>query len=200
VTGTVTDAQTEAALDGAAVKLVGPTASDWRGIYARAGQFEFDRLPAGTYFVEATLDGYSPNGRWVNVLADGRAQVPMTLQRGSDCSFNVANDTPWQLEVSVAGFRYSPLQVGPFAGVVFPGNLHGPTQISAEADFVDHPALTWGPFTFGCNGLQTVPLEPPPPEPMTYPAEAGPSSVPYPPPYATAPGYGPPTGYEAPPE
>ncbi len=184
LTGTVSDAQTRAALDGAAVKLVGPTPSDWRGVYARGGQFEFTDLPAGTYFVEATQDGYSPNGRWVNVIANGRASVSVALEHGQDCAFNVANDTPWQVEVSVAGYTYSPMEVGPFAGVVFPGNPDGPTEIVAQANFVDHPQLIWGPFTFGCNGLQTVPLEPPPPEPAMSPAPGayGPPPPSYPPP------------------
>jgi hypothetical protein len=199
LTGMVADAQTQAALDGAAVKIIGPTASDWRGAYARGGQFEFIGLPAGAYFIEATQEGYSPNGQWVNVIANGRANVLLNLARGSDCAFNVANDTPWRLEVSVVGYAYSPIEVGPFAGVVFPGNPNGATQIAAAAGFVDHPPLTWGPFTFACSGLQTVPLEPPPPEPATYPADAVAPPGSYAPPPYSSPDYGPPPGYVAPP-
>jgi hypothetical protein len=181
VAGTVWDASAQLPIDGAAVKLVGPTPNDWRAVAAPQGRFQFDNLPAGAYFVEAAHDGYAPSGEWITVTPGFGPSVNLSLSPGMACAFNVANRTPWRIEVYVAGYAYSPMEVMPWSGVVFPGNPSGPTNIMAEADFMNRSPLNWGPYVYGCDGLQTLPLAPPPPEPVmdTMPSYSPPPPPPY---------------------
>lgn len=77
--------------------------------------------------------------------------------RGSSCSVNFENYTPWKIQCYIDGYYYGLVHgYGSGSASITPGSA----SLYAVADFDDGSRLTWGPRSITCSGSYTWNLKP----------------------------------------
>jgi hypothetical protein len=71
-----------AILPGVTVQVVGPSGT-LVAVTDERGEYRFPRLPSGRYTVKATLDGFAPNTKTVDLTVGTNARAEFTLSVGA---------------------------------------------------------------------------------------------------------------------